>query len=494
MNVWNVLRQLFRAVARVNGLKLGRASSLAAMLIIMMSASAQAANFQWNGRYNFEALAIDKPRLEDGTSSKAYALHHLILRPKIVASDGFLIRSRFDILNQNGFTNSGLGQKLGVGPRGAAAGGTTTDATNSNTAAQTLASDMIAINELYLTWIHEFGALVVGRAPLQFGLGMTYNAGTGPFDHWFDNRDMAAYKIQMGNFYIMPMYAKVDEGAVGGEDDVNDYMVQLEYNNKESGLAMGFFHQSRRAAQGGSDFPTGPFGAGAVTGFGAEGFEGSQNSIFVRQKVSDFNVGLEAGFTSGKAGVKDASGNEVRFNGYGVALEIDWVRENSDWTINLRAGAASGDDPNTTDAYEGFIFDRNYDVAMLLFNHPIGNYDIFRTGLDRGTATTAEQSFDTESLSNVIYLAPQFVYKGGEQWDLRGTFITAFINQDPLGGGVSDDVGYEFDLSLEYRPTNRIKLTADVGFLQPGDAFKGGTSDFANDFIYGVATKAAISF
>ncbi len=477
MNVWNVLRQFL----------------IVTIAFVLLLPIAEAANFQWEGRYNFEALTVDKPRLDSSISDKTYGLHHLILRPKIVAADGFLIRGRFDVLNQGSFSNSGLGQKLGVGPRTGAANAST-DSSNSNTLTHTLASDFIAVNELYLTWLQEFGALIVGRAPLQFGLGITYNAGMGEFDHWLDNRDMIAYKIQMGNFIIMPMLGTTDEGNIGGEDDVNDYMVHLEYNNPETGLALGVFHQTRVTTQSGNDFPTGPFGAGAVSGFNSKGFEGSQNSIYVRQKVDDIHIGVEAGFTSGKAGVTNATGGEVRFNGYGVAAEVDWKPEGQELTAGIKFGAASGDDPNTTDAYEGFIFDRNYDVGMLLFNHPLGSYDAFQTSLGRPAGVTAEASYDTEAISNVIYIAPQLRYQFAERWKLDATLLTAIINQDPLGGGTADDVGYELDVAITYKPSERITLKSEVGLLQPGDAFKGGANDYKSEFVYGITTKAAISF
>jgi len=160
---------------------------------------AYAGDFKWSGTYRAEGLAAFGSDASGGTSDKTYMLHHFILRPEIVAFDGFKIHGRFDILNNSDFPNSQLGAAFGtpslLGPAGASGSPTgVSDDASTSLLLQNLPLGGIGVNEIYATWTHEFGVLTVGRAPMHFGLGMTFNSGRGAFDHWFDNRDLVAYK------------------------------------------------------------------------------------------------------------------------------------------------------------------------------------------------------------------------------------------------------------------------------------------------------------
>ena len=72
---------------------------------------------------------------------------------------------------------------------------------------------------------------------------------------------MVAYKIALGNLTIMPGIGKVREGYLLNEDDINDYLAVVEYNNSESDLSLGVMFDQRTATQvpgsttQGSDMP-----------------------------------------------------------------------------------------------------------------------------------------------------------------------------------------------------------------------------------------------
>jgi hypothetical protein len=161
----------------------------------------------------------------------------------------------------------------------------------------------------------------------------------------------------------------------------------------------------------------------------------------------------------------------------------------------LKTGVASGDDPGTDDVYEGFIFSRNYDVAMLMFNHPLGQTDFFRTGLVRNTTVKAKDQPDTEAISNAIYFAPSFQQQWKENLSWGGTLVYGLLNKNPIpNSGTSTSLGFETDLNITYKPYERLTWVTEAGFLFPGDAWKGGSSNFETKFGYGVTTKAAIAF
>lgn len=462
------------------------------LLCVLFCSFAAQADIEWSGNYRFEGVKIENAEMDNIERNKQYMLQHLVLSPKITAYDGITIYGRFDILNANAYPNSQMGQFFGSGIGSA----TPTNADNSNALSERQSADFIAVNHLYLTYAHEFGLLTVGRAPLHFGLGMAYNAGTGAFDHWFDNRDMVSYKFVTGNLSFTPMMAKVVENDIGFEDDISDYMFQMMYENPDTELKLGLMYRSRHVTRYGNDVPAAPlFGDGtSVSPQGTAGFEGEYWNLFFSRWVGEsFKIGLELATQKGETGVLAGGGN-VEIDGYGVALEMDWMPKDSNWSASLKAGTASGDDPDTVNSYEGFVFDRNYDVAFLLFNHPLGQYDLFRTAGIRDTSATASSRADEEAISNVVYISPSIKYKWSGKFDTQLGLTYAQLNSDPLSGiDVEKSVGYEVDISLNYKPYDNVQWINRIGFLSPGKAFDGG-GQFRSENSYGLETKAAITF
>jgi hypothetical protein len=474
---------------------------LAIFAILAFVSLAQASDMSWAGTYRFEGLLLDNPQLDASGTNKNYMLHHLVLQPKMVAADGVTIYSRFDIFNnQNLGADNQLGQFFGNGPNQstpAATSGTT------NVFSQSQQSEMLLVTQLYLQWAQEFGSLVVGRAPLQFGLGLTHNAGNGPFDHYFDTRDMVGYKVTTGNLYIMPILAKMNEGDLGDEDDVNDYILQVQYENPETDLALGVMAEWRNATFAGNDVGSStaatpitdaasPFNGGQKT----SGYKHRLINIFTTQKFGNFKFGIEAGLLSGDTGVQTAGGSMIRMNSYGIASELTYAKENARWDAGVRLGYASGDDQGTTDSFEGFAFDRNYDVAFMMFNHPMGSGDALRSGLWTGRATGKATNLpDNEVLSNAMYVSPRFTKHIGEKSSWGAAFTWAQAGEQATTASTSGtDLGYELDLNYSHRPYERMLWSTDVGLLMPGDAWIAGAAGAEAKFGYGIVTKAAISF
>ena len=74
------------------------AAVVSAVTFLAFPQFSMAADLEWNGLYRFEANHIEKSELS-GEATKDYGLHHLILRPKIVAADGLFITGRLDLFN-----------------------------------------------------------------------------------------------------------------------------------------------------------------------------------------------------------------------------------------------------------------------------------------------------------------------------------------------------------------------------------------------------------
>lgn len=465
-------------------------------LVLLFGVQANAADFEWSGTYRIEGNHIKNSEL-NGRRQLDYGLHHLSLRPKIVAGDGITIYGQFELFTNSAYQNSQLGEVLGSG-----VGSTpSTNADNSSGLSSTQASKPMLVSQLYMTWMQEYGALIAGRAPLHFGLGMGYNAGKGLFDHWFDTRDLVGYKVTMGNLFFMPMYGKVNEGSLARAEDINDYMIQAQYENPETDLEMGAFYRVRKSGDDGSDLPVNPTSPTGIGGVNARNSQIDLNeiSLFTAKDTDRYRIGVEASFLSGDIGVTTQGGEKVSTGGFGAAIEYEYRPETSKWKYGFKGGYATGDDPDTDSEYEGFIFDRNYEVAMLLFNRPLGQRDVLRTGAYGGgpnPTTGRNDKPDVEAVSNSLYFAPYFDYQWSDRVSLQGVIAAGWINTDPVaatgGADVGKDLGYELDLGLSVSPRKGVVWKNEIGMLFPGSAF-----DFNSKgpgFAYGYTSRAAISF
>jgi hypothetical protein len=484
--------------------------ALSSAFVVVSQKTAQAGDLSWSGLYRIEYFQSENLELDGVKRRDGYFLHHLVMSPKFTAADGLTIYSRFDLLNNCQFGQNGqAGQLLGDGITNSPNCSTATPtpaAGKSNVFSSSQNPESLLVNQLYLTWVQEFGALIVGRAPLQFGLGLTYNAGNGPFDHWFTNEDMVGYKFVFGNLFVLPMLGKVQQGSSTGANNldiggsINDYMIQVQYENPETDLALGVFAQIRVANSYGDDSPAGPNAIGGPTAVRKDSFKNQSINFFAKQKTNDFSIGAEAGIQTGTTGTAiSGTGGDVSINTYGIAAELGYAPKSSSWSHLLKVGAASGDDPGTNDIYEGFTFNRNYQVAMLMFNRPLGSGNFFRTQLIRNTTTNASDNIDNEALSNAIFIAPSTDYKVRDNLSWGATLLYARLQADPFingatAAGTSKDLGFETDFRLNYKPYERFTWLTELGFLFPGSAWVGGANNFNNSFAYGLSTKAAISF
>ena len=483
--------------------------------VAILPSLATAVNLEWTGTYRIEGYSLQNTELRNSSvKNKQYGLHHMTLRPKIIAMDGLNIYSQFEIFNPNTRANNGFYNNSQMGDFWGSGVNTSGLAANSPEQSNALSSNQQAgtvnVSQLYMHFNHEFGQLIVGRVPIQFGLGMTYSAGRGLFDHWYNTRDVVGYKMVFGNMSLLPMIGKTKEGLANYSDDVNSYMIQFLYENPETDVSMGVMYEIKKSGDQGSDAPTGVNGFGGAGSTNTAGVDLKTLTVFALRDTRPWRLGFEATFVSGDYGVRTSNNQTVGAGGYGIAFEVDYKPEDSKSAYGLRTGIATGDDPNTNN-YESFLFNKNYDVAFLMFNHSLGQFDVLRTSpyvpnylrykctdgttyqnCGAATGTPENRGLDVESISNVIYFAPYYQYQWSERWSWGAALATGWIREKALSD-MKTDLGYELDLSLSYQPKKGIVWLNQFGLLFPGAAFKGG-SLYENTFTYGFGTKAAVSF
>ncbi|MCX7978274.1 MAG: hypothetical protein N2578_04665, partial [Bdellovibrionaceae bacterium] len=225
------------------------------------------------------------------------------------------------------------------------------------------------------------------------------------------------------------------------------------------------------------------------------GYSVVRNHLFFGRAWDRFAFRLEGGSVNGSTGVL-RSGQDVRQNGYGFALELEFPNPVSKWEFSTKAGIASGDDPATND-YEGFNFSRNYDVALLMFNHRQGSpaLKIHSTEAIRDSSLGLTTSLDDEAIGNAVYLAPRLKYRWSERVDINNTFIFAQTVVRTLANvGMDVNLGWEWDLDLDWRMRDNFSWMARLGYMVPGSAWRGGTNNYDNSPNTGLEIKAALTF
>lgn len=465
--------------------------SLVLVFLAFISQAAFAVSIDWSGGYRIELHDIDNPSLDTNAKQpKTYGLQYFYLNPKIVASDGVNIISRFDILGSQtpAYRNSQLGSVFGSG------GGSVDPRISS----QNQETSNIGVSQLYLNVNHEYGSLIAGRAPFEFGMGITHNAGLGEFDHWYDTRDAVGYRFMVDNISFMPMLSKVSQKDYGRGTTASDETFVFEYNNKDNGAQAGVIQQIRKSSYESNDAlgTTNPLPLAGATLAG--GWNTKLVNLFLGRSWETFKFKLEASFLTGETGLTVA-GSMVKFNSYAVAAELLFPQqEGGKWEFATKLGMASGDNQTTTDVYEGYQFDKNYDVALLMFNHRMGQRDFLTTGIihNDGTSTLGVgNSADDEAIGNATYIAPSAKYQWNEKLDIKSTLIYAQLVVNPtLALDTSKDLGTELDIELIYKPRERVTWSNQLGVLFPGAAWKDGASNLENKTNIGFSTKAAITF
>ncbi len=497
-----------------------------ALVVSIGSVSASAMSVDWSGNYRVEYNEINMSYLTGSPSgqaadkgNKSYFLNHLSLSPKIIALDGVNIVSNFEVFSSAQYPGSQVGSDFGEGSAmNSSTPGTIYPSANpSGDIAQGQGANMLEVNQLYLAWNHEYGEFVAGRMPIQFGLGVTHNAGIGLFDHWQETHDIVGYKFLVGNLSFMPMYGRTHRAyGFGGGGYGTEEMIDVNYTSPETESTIALFHQVRSAGPAANDsalyFAPNDIGAGGPTITG--GMNTTLTSLYFAKGWEKFKLKFEATFQSGSTGAQYtnyapnnatsgvAGSGTINLGGFGLAIELIFPRPDSKWQWNFREGIATGDNPQTQN-FEGFSFNKNYNIAMLLFNHPLGqnNYDVLTNKLNRqrnaaNQVLSNDRTVDEASLSNAIYFSPKLDYLMSDKWEWNNTFIYAVTQTNPsaVQTGTGNDLGIEWDTALTYKPHEKFRWINQIGLFSPGTAWKEGAAGRDANFTYGFESKAAISF
>jgi hypothetical protein len=216
-----------------------------------------------------------------------------------------------------------------------------------------------------------------------------------------------------------------------------------------------------------------------------------------KRRARSFKIGFEAvGITGTTTQARTDVAPVAKVGEFGLAIKT--VYRIGRGTIYLDGGYASGDQNPADDRIEGFKFDRDFKVGLVLFDHVLA-YQSARAAVRASDPTLtgvapegAELLGTGGSVTGAWYLFPRVKYGVTEWLDLYGGPLFAFstarladpFNTKIVGGGVPVNalggnpgryLGTEIDLGVQahFRPAPELlfTVTGEGGLFLPGDAF-----------------------
>lgn len=372
----------------------------------------------------------------------------------------------------------------------------------------------MTVNEFYAELATDFGTFKIGRAPLNWGLGLVWNNSHAMFDRMPSTGDVIGLTTKLGAFKLMPTIVKYRAGsnlggtynsAGGGSTQegwsgATDYTLGLTYNNPDEQLDGGILFLRRIS---GANAPiTNP-----ISGYGNNSLTAATGSysynlwdFFFKKKVNVFTVAVEVPLTSGQF-------QGVNYSSVAAAVQAK-AELNEHWTIRGGFGQADGQD-NTSATGSGptkmtaFYFHPDYRPGLIMFNFnrknfssgsgvyndPVTNARFFSLGVDYGTG---KWSYSLEGLTaSALYTADGVLgnaYFNTQDGTLHAIQAGASAQRPGMGVEVDYKMGYQWDES--------VRLGVESGLLFPGKFYEFSNSAVVNKqkVVFATVMNVSVKF
>lgn len=486
-----------------------RNSSLVILAAFAFFASeAKALTLDWSGYFRADHNFIHDYRMDkrppafastdtgefvpsEGASNTTYTTMFMKLKPKILVNDNIIVNSEWNLGDP---TNGFFGRNV---PR-----------EDRNYALSTGKGSMdMSVARLWLDVHSDFGTVQVGRAPMNWGLGVIFNAGDDPFDRYQSTSDTIRLVSKFGYLSLMPLYAKNATGRntagsrnpltgaiMEGDDDVTDYGIGLRYDNPEEDIDAGFLFYKRNASDQQTDYyyPS----TGSTYAVGANGMNLKLFDFYAKKSWQRFEIGAEIPIFTGEIG--DVNGVNARNLYKATAIAVEAALKYDTWRHTLKFGTTPGQGPAPTgghgNSFSALQFHRSYKLGQILFNYNLQNFG--RTNPDavpNATPNTDNSNYPyTVSPYDAGIVNAKYVMlsseKHWEQWGMNFGLVWAQANQTAQAGKdafnhrtrqwftsvatQSANMGIEADFGVRYNWDDNISFGTDIGMLFPGDYFK----------------------
>lgn len=432
------------------------------LILLTLLTTANAAEVEFHGHYRARGLLYDNLSLSDTNANAlgrtSYADHRFRLSPAIHASSRVGVFAQIDMLpttvwgdSTNTWVDPVTGEAIATAyADGVVPYGDTEDGTSY--------LRNIQVTRAYADVYTEYGRLRFGRMPIDWGVGVLFNDGNDPLDEYGDTGDRVQFTTRVGPVYVMGAYEIINEGLLERqelEDSMNAADLAVAWQTETLGVGLYNRYRFQRTPQ-----------------FGAY-----NGSLWAHLEMGPANVDAEIVGVFGR-GDLDTGVNDIQVLAAGGVLDgtidIDKIHG------GLQFGLATGDTDPNDNVLRTFAFDRDHNVALMMFEEPM---PILASGVvndaNGGRDTDAIRTGD--GISNALYIRPTIGYQLRPDLSANLAYIGARALQLPDDEQGDRGYGQEVDLGLTYTPFEHFSATGTGGVFFPGPYYQ----NFEHDTLGG---------
>ena len=468
-------------------------SHLLVLIFSIFTSQAHALDLDWHGQFRTETNWI-----------YGYSNGNLLSTPLSTTDQGYFIPSNGDspasfqnlflrltprvIVSDNVSIYSNLW--FGTPDKGIFGGNqpTTSTVNQTNTGNAT-----ISASTMYAEVATDFGTLVVGRVPLQWGLGLVWNTNNDGFDRMPSTGDGFRLETKLGAFKVAPAMYKYRAGTNyggsasytaggslsttnAGTSTASDYSLALTYNNDDEQMDLGLLFLRRLAGMQASVVD--PFSlTGTTTGYAYNVWD-----FYIKKKTGIFTVSAEVPIVTGLVGNKN-------YSTVAGALKVD-TQVDDHWKLKLNGGLAGGQESvaagSSSSKLTAFYFHPDYRPGLLMFNYNMrnlsdGSLSPFNDPVTNAQFFTLGFDFNSNKWTHGVQWLYATASKVADQ--ASGSYFNKWDGHyKAQAAGTTQDkgLGSEFDYSLNYQWDESLKLGLTMGLYFPGKFYEFSNSATAN--------------
>lgn len=413
---------------------------------------ASAAEVVWDGHYRGEMHFYDSLSLSNTNANaegaSSWFEHKARLRPGFLLSEHVGFYTQLDLLPSVVWGDSPATiVDLTTGDEIPLVYNQTVEPPTTSDGASTLQN--IRLSRLWgEVWFHKIGRLRFGRMPVEWGSGMVFNAGNDPSDDYGDTEDRIQFTGKAGPVYVMGAFGVPYEGYVGETDDMRSVTGSVAHFTEQASI-------------------------GVYGTYRWQGYEDDRVGVFVGDlwgKAELGPVSLEGEFAAVLgSGDLDTGANDVSISAFGGNVQAVLVADR--FELGVGTGLAGGDKEPDDKKLHTFAFDRDFDLALLMFEQPMPLLSAtVNNDSNEGRNTGAVRT--DNGLSNAVYLRPSVGYRVRDDFTARLSLFAAQAARLPEDESDNKGYGSEIDLQLDYRPFEHFRVEGIFGTFFPGKWYR----------------------
>lgn len=451
------------------------------LVLGLSSAPVFSATMNFSGSFRTEATSFTGLGQTSGKGGKQYLLGRALIDPNLLVDDRFSIRSQWSLLTSPRFTPDAT-QPLGNGQGGFVFGD--------------VQSASLNLNRVWMEWTSDFGVVRLGRVPISWGYGLTWDAGNGIWDDYQTTDDRLEYRLHLGNVIGALAYTKARKLSVlEGSDDQDFYTAYLQYDNPELDVEGGIYFE-KQARSSGLDAMTGtPTSVPAPSNPLAPTIESpypkNNNAIdvYLKKTTGRFTYGGEVTWISGKAYDLGGDGTEDDLSAFGAMGSITYAYHKfKAFTEVVYASGDKDTKDNTATGYSLLHLNRAR-PGLILGRELIGQFHSTNGNtVSQGNLLVYGQG---DNFSGLLFIRPGVRIDWSPTWASGVEVI--FAKKATVQEGENANLGWEIDLGTDYNIYRNFNLGINAGFAFPGEGIE-IPSGGERKMIFAVRTTAALKF